>query len=54
MLLLLLLLDVFIRVEEEEKTLEGSDKEDGDGMMLQTGVDGWTLTSTAACSKQLE
>jgi hypothetical protein len=47
----LLLLDV-ITSEEEEASLEGPDREDDDGMLLQTGVDGWTFTSTAACSKQ--
>jgi len=30
--------------EEEETSLEGPDREDGDGMLLQTGVDGWTFT----------
>jgi hypothetical protein len=52
--MLLLLLDVFtIAKEEEEISSERPDREDGDGgMLLQTGVDGWTFTSTMACSKQ--
>jgi len=49
--MLLLELDV-ISSEEEETSLEGPDREDGDGMLLQTGVDEWTFTSTTACSKQ--
>jgi hypothetical protein len=51
---MLLLLDVFTSAEEEEAaSLEGPDREDGDGgILLQTGVDGWTFTSTAECSKQ--
>jgi hypothetical protein len=44
---MLLSLDAFTNVEEET-SLEGPDREDGDGMLLQTGIDGWTLTSTAA------
>jgi hypothetical protein len=45
--MLLLLLDVFTSAEEETSS-EGLDREDGDGMLLQTGVDGWTFISTAA------
>ena len=46
-------MDVITSAEEEEETsVEGPDREDGDGMLLQTGVDGWTFTSTVACSKQ--
>ena len=39
--------------EEEEVSLEGLDIEDGDGMLLQTGIDGRTFIGTTACSKQL-
>jgi hypothetical protein len=50
---MLLLLDVITSAEEEEETsLEGPDREDGDGMLSQTGVDGWTFTWIVACSKQ--
>jgi hypothetical protein len=45
-------LDVITSEEEEETSSEGPDREDGDGMLLQTGVDGLTFTSTTACSKQ--
>jgi len=45
-------LDVISSEEEEETSLEGPDREVGDGMLLQTGVDGQTFTSTVACSKQ--
>jgi hypothetical protein len=48
----LLLLDIFTKAEEERESVEGPDREDGDEMLLQTGVDGWTFTTTAACSKQ--
>jgi len=44
---MLLSLDAFTSVEEET-SLEGPDREDGDGMLLQTGVDGWTFISTVA------
>jgi hypothetical protein len=49
--MVLLLMDA-ITSAEEEASLEGPDREDGDGMLLQTGVDAWTFTSTAARSKQ--
>jgi len=54
------LVDTITSVEEEEEeeeeeavSLEGLDIEDGDGMLLQTGIDGRTFIGTTACSKQL-
>ena len=50
------LADTISSTEEEEVeavSLEGLDIEDGDGMLLQTGIDGRTFIGTTACSKQL-
>jgi hypothetical protein len=45
---MLLLLDILISTDEEEESEEGTDRKDRDGMLLQTGVDGWTFTPMAA------
>ncbi len=52
---MLSLVDTITSVEEEEEavSLEGLDIEDGDGMLLQTGIDGRIFIGTTACSKQL-
>ena len=50
---MLSLVDTITSVEEEAVSLEGLDIEDGDGMLLQTGIDARTFIETTACSKQL-